>query len=69
MTQKLAIEGMMCGHCEMHVRKELEKIAGVTVKNVSHAENCAVIEAAEPVAEDVLKNAVETAGYTLTAVQ
>ena len=29
MTKKMIIEGMMCGHCEAHVKKALEAIPGV----------------------------------------
>lgn len=69
MTQTLTIEGMMCGHCEAHMRKALEAISGVTVQRISHSENCAVIEAAEPVSEALLRETVTGAGYTLTAVR
>jgi copper chaperone CopZ len=31
----LKIEGMTCNHCVMHVKKELEKMTGVNVKEVN----------------------------------
>ncbi len=31
---RLKIEGMTCNHCVMHVKKELEKMTGVNVKEV-----------------------------------
>ena len=69
MTQTIGITGMMCGHCEAHMRKALEALPGVTVQRVSHDDNCAVIETAEPVAEEVLRRTVTEAGYTFTSVQ
>ena len=36
MEKTLKIEGMMCGHCEMHTKKALEEIDGVTEASVSH---------------------------------
>lgn len=68
MTQKIGITGMMCAHCEAHMKKALETL-GVTVQKVSHDENCAVIETAAPLAEDVLKDVVAKAGYTFTGVE
>lgn len=68
MTQTVGITGMMCAHCEAHMKKELEAL-GVTVQRISHDENLAVIESAEPVSEDALKAAVAKAGYTFTGVQ
>ena len=36
MTKTLKIEGMMCGHCEMHAKKALEALDGVAKAEVSH---------------------------------
>ena len=69
MTQTLSIQGMMCGHCEAHVKNALSTLDGVSVQSVSHADNQAVIESAQPVPEDILKKAIADAGYELTAVQ
>ena len=37
------IEGMMCGHCEMHVKKVLEALAGVDSVKVSHEAGTTVV--------------------------
>ena len=65
MTQTLRIEGMMCGHCEAHMRKALAALPGVTVQRVSHTDGIAVIETAEPAAENLLRETVAAAGYQL----
>ena len=44
MTKTLKIEGMMCGHCEMTVKKALEKLEGVSSAEVSHEKGEAVVK-------------------------
>lgn len=62
--KKMNIEGMMCAHCQSHVEKALNGIEGVHA-TVDLKNNCAYIEADASVSEDVLKQAVEDAGYTV----
>ena len=63
MTKTLKIEGMMCGHCEAHVKGALEALDGVTEAQVSHETGTAVVTLSHEVAEDTLKAAVEAQGY------
>lgn len=56
----ITIEGMMCGHCEVHVTKALADI-GLTVK-ADHTKNRATVESGT-IDADAIKSAVETAGY------
>ena len=65
----LEIKGMMCPHCEAHMRKALESMEGVTVLSVSHEAANAVIETAAPVAEEDFRKVVADAGYELTGIQ
>ncbi len=65
----LEIKGMMCPHCEAHMRKALEGMEGVTVLSVSHEAANAVIETAVPVAEEDFRKVVADAGYELTGIQ
>ena len=65
----LEIKGMMCPHCEAHMRKALEEMAGVTVVSVSHEAANAVVETAQPVTEDAFRAVVTAAGYELTGIQ
>lgn len=63
MSKTLKIEGMMCGHCEAHVKGALEALDGVTGAQVSHETGTAVVTMSHEVAEDTLKAAVEAQGY------
>lgn len=63
MTKTLKIEGMMCSHCEAHIKGALEKIDGVTSAVTSHEKGTAVIELSKDVPEDLFKTAVTEAGY------
>ena len=64
----IGIKGMMCPHCEAHVRKALEALDGVTVREVSHEQNRAVVESAAAPDEAAIRKAVTDAGYEVTAV-
>ncbi len=63
MTKTLKIEGMMCMHCENHVKKALEAIDGVVSAEPSHEKGEAVVQLSAEVGEDKLRAAVEEAGY------
>ena len=60
---KIRVNGMMCRHCEEHVRKALEAIDGIESAKASHEENLVTITASRDVDEAVIKAAVEGAGY------
>ena len=67
-TKTIGIEGMMCGHCEMSVKKALEALDGVTSAEVSHEKGCAVVTLSGDVNDDVLKKAVEDKDYKVTSI-
>ena len=69
MEKTLKIEGMMCPHCEARVKKALEALPEVEQAAVSHQAGTAVVTLKSPVADEVLKKAVEDQGYTVTAMQ
>ena len=69
MEKTLKIEGMMCGHCEAHVKKALEALEGVSQAVVSHEAGTAVITLTSDVSEDVLRQAVVDEGYKVTGIQ
>ena len=69
MTKTLKIEGMMCPHCEAHVKKALEAIDGVQTAEPSHTAGQAVVTLTAPVDDGVLTQAVTDAGYTVTGVE
>lgn len=63
MEKTLKIDGMMCGHCEAHVKSALEAIDGVESAKVSHESGTAVVTLCKEVDDAVLKSAVEAEGY------
>ena len=65
---KITVNGMMCGHCEGHVKKALEAIEGIESVVASHAENLVTITTSKDVAEDVIKAAVVEAGYEYVGI-
>ncbi len=69
MTVTLKIEGMMCPRCEAHVKKALEALEHVTEAIPDHTAGTAVVKASSPIPEDVLRTAVEDAGYTFLGLQ
>jgi len=68
MEKTMHIEGMMCGHCEAHVKKALEAIEGVTSAVASHEKGTAVVTLSQPVADDVLRKAVEAQDYKVISI-
>ena len=65
MELTLKINGMMCQHCVMHVRKALEAVDGVESVDVSLEKNEAKLSLSKEVSRDVFKKAIEDAGYEL----
>lgn len=63
MEKIIKIEGMMCPHCEAHVKTALETIDGVETATPSHEQNQAVLVLSKDVDDLVIKSAVEQAGY------
>ena len=69
MEKTLEITGMMCGHCEMAVKKALEAVDGVESADVSHEKGTAVVTLSKEVSNDVLKKTVEEKDYTVTSIK
>ena len=69
MKKTLKVEGMMCGHCEARVKKDLEALPEVDEAVVSHEAGTAIVTLNAEVADDVLKNAVEAQDYKVTGIQ
>ena len=68
MAKTLTVEGMMCPHCEAHVKKALEALDGVETATANHEAGTAVVTLSGAVEDDVLKQAVQEAGYTVTGI-
>jgi Cu2+-exporting ATPase len=69
MTRTIKIEGMMCPHCEAHVKKALEAISGVESATPSHTEKRAVVVLNAPVSDETLKATVEAQGYKVLGIE
>ena len=69
MKKIIKIEGMMCPHCEAHTKQALEAIDGVESAVASHTEKSAVVTLTKDVADIVLQEAVEKAGYSVLGIE
>ena len=65
---KVKVNGMMCEHCEAHVKKALEAIDGVDEAVASHEENMVTITASKAIDDATIKAAIEEAGYGYAGV-
>lgn len=63
MTAEVKIKGMMCSHCEAHVKKALEALDGVESAAPDKDAGNAVLTLSQAVSADAVKAAVEEAGY------
>lgn len=68
MKKIINISNMTCEHCSAHVKEALENLNEVCDVKVSLFRKRAVVEG-ENLSDDILKNAVETAGYTVTSIE
>ncbi len=62
-TMKITVKGMMCQHCEAHVKKALEAIDGIESASCDHEKSLVTITTSKPVDEAAIKAAVTDAGY------
>ena len=69
MEKTLKIEGMVCGNCVKHVDKALREIQGVEQVEVSLEDKSAKVQMGCTVSDDVLKAAIEDAGYQVVEIQ
>lgn len=68
MLKTIRIEGMSCGHCKKRVEDALNAIPGVEAEVNLEAKN-ALVKLSEEVSNEVLKKAVEDAGYDVTGIE
>ena len=64
----IKIEGMMCQHCQARVQKALDAISGVKAE-VDLKSGTATVNAPEGVTKEMLKKAIEDAGYEVTSIE
>ena len=64
MTKEFKVDGMMCPHCEAHVKSALEAIDGVESCAASHKEKRVTLTLSHPVDDKIITEAIVKAGYT-----
>ncbi|MBQ4244469.1 MAG: heavy metal translocating P-type ATPase [Clostridia bacterium] len=69
MTATVLIEGMMCPHCEAHMKQALEALPFVDEAKPSHEAAQAVISLNAPADEEAVKSAVTEAGYVYKGIK
>lgn len=69
MKKVITIEGMMCDHCKMRIEKTLSSIPGVTNVEVNLKNKKAFVYLTEEVSDNVFKDAISEAGYTVLNIK
>ena len=64
-TETYTVTGMTCGHCVSSVTEEVTELAGVTDVQVDLETGRLVVTADAPLGADLVRAAVEEAGYVL----
>ena len=66
---EITVKGMMCPHCEAHVKEALEKIDGIVEAKADHEQNLVTITTSADVPEEAIKAAVVGAGYEYEGIR
>ena len=61
----IKVEGMMCGHCEAHVKEALEKIKGIEEATADHETGKVVLKLSKEVDDKKIADAVKKAGANI----
>ncbi len=63
MEKVFNVKGMMCPHCEAHVKKALEAIPGISEAIPSHKENTVILKLSSDVSDELIIKTVTDCGY------
>ena len=63
MEKTFKVEGMMCPHCEAHVKRAVEAISGVEAAVASHKDGTVLVKLTSEVSDGEIIGAIEGAGY------
>lgn len=66
---KVIIDGITCEHCRTRVEKALSEIDGIKRAAVDLEGGFAVLEMEKDVSVEVLRKAIENAGYTFVRIE
>jgi copper chaperone len=64
-TSTYTVAGMTCGHCVASVTEEVRELPGVEQVDVVLETGALTITSGAPIEQDVVRDAVEKAGYQL----
>ena len=64
-TSTYTVVGMTCGHCVASVTEEVSEVAGVTAVDVDLDSGVLTVTSDEAIAADLVRAAVDEAGYSL----
>lgn len=67
--KQILVAGMMCKHCEAHVKAALEALDGVRSASADHKSGTVTLKLSAPVEESALRTAVEEAGYQMAEMK
>ncbi|WP_416182263.1 heavy metal translocating P-type ATPase [Acidaminococcus timonensis] len=68
-TVVLDVKGMMCAHCEAHVKKNLEALDGVISAKADHTTGRVEVRESREVPENDFKSAILKAGYEYEGIE
>lgn len=66
-TKLITVQGMKCNNCAIRIQNALNSLEGVNAK-VSHKKALATVKTTDAVTDEMLKEAVEKAGYTVSSI-
>ena len=66
---KLSIDGMRCGQCEAHVKRQLETIDGALSIKASHVKNEVTILSPRSINREEFEQALASSGYRIEGYQ
>ena len=69
MEKTIEIEGMMCHHCEIAVKKALEALPEVALAQADYEKGIATVLLRAPVGDDKLKKAIEAEDYGVLSIR
>ena len=67
--KQIKVTGMMCKHCEAHVKSALEALDGVKSASADHKAGTVTVKLSAPVEDPALAAAVREAGYEPTEIK
>ena len=69
MKKTIKIDGMMCMHCQAHVKRALEALDGVVAAEPNHKEGIATVTLSGDVSDALLKETIENQGYKVISIK